>query len=800
MKNCKLKIFTSIFAAAMLTLAACGGGSDGGYGAAGADSSFAGTGYAIDDYIVGGTVNIYQNNTDNLIESTTTGDYGKFQWTDKVKGVVRIEVTGGYEDIDGLASTQNDHVLFNRKLILLMDASASSLPVIVSPITTGIAIYASGDFSKYTVSVDRLDPSLRSLVVSSTAARDDATLTESLETIKATTRYLSYDSIVSELSDDGAFNNSAGLDNSVAISVPVSAGARGEITSIADSGLRSCISDTLKKEVSSISQLDLTQIKALYCTGYNITSVAGIDSLINLESFISSNSDISDISPLANLPVLSALSVANNRVGSIAPLLSGKFSRLELQISDNCVRDIPLLSSTTNISYIYGNPNHQYLDCYKNDADVYTFNPQIKKITGGYFLSYRASYNAAAVCAIDWGDGSSSSANCDARNYYVDHSYPSPPTQPVRFLVNGVVKKEGYFPVDCPAGQMLQNGVCVTPGVKSHFAYVTTGKGISAFRIDSSTGALIELSGSPFVGGGSLGIGPDGKFVYAVNHDDNRISAYAVNGITGVLNEVAGSPFIAGNDPTSIKIHPSGRFAYVTDFITVGRWLVDSATGALTQLFGVVGGGGLIFTSVAMDPDGKFIYIADYTRDRIGAYSINEATGFAASWLGDSQLAAGSGPWAIVVHPSGKFIYVVNRLLPRVSAYRVDSATGALTEIAGSPYMANSTALAAAIDPDGKFIYIVGNSSIMAYSINSITGALTSMPNVLFPGATRSITVDPTGKFAFVTGLNSASVFSPPPARIVAYSINSVTGMLTQAGTPYDINGGGEAGEIVITP
>jgi 6-phosphogluconolactonase (cycloisomerase 2 family) len=40
-------------------------------------------------------------------------------------------------------------------------------------------------------------------------------------------------------------------------------------------------------------------------------------------------------------------------------------------------------------------------------------------------------------------------------------------------------------------------------------------------------------------------VDPEGKFVYAANYYSHNISAYAINTTTGVLTEISGSPFTA---------------------------------------------------------------------------------------------------------------------------------------------------------------------------------------------------------------------------------------------------------------
>src|SRR4029077_3161316 len=76
------------------------------------------------------------------------------------------------------------------------------------------------------------------------------------------------------------------------------------------------------------------------------------------------------------------------------------------------------------------------------------------------------------------------------------------------------------------------------------FVYVTNGGGtsgagagsISAYSINSQTGALLPVSGSPFPDPGgprSIAVDPKGRFAYVVNVADDTISAYAIDGTTG---------------------------------------------------------------------------------------------------------------------------------------------------------------------------------------------------------------------------------------------------------------------------
>ncbi len=133
------------------------------------------------------------------------------------------------------------------------------------------------------------------------------------------------------------------------------------------------------------------------------------------------------------------------------------------------------------------------------------------------------------------------------------------------------------------------------------FAYVTNGgdNTVSAYTINSSTGALRAIAGSPFMAGiepFSLSVDPSGRFVYVANAASNKpsgnVSAYTINSSTGALRAIAGSPFMAGIEPISLSVDPSGRFVYVANAANnkpsgnVSAYTINSSTGALRAIAG----------------------------------------------------------------------------------------------------------------------------------------------------------------------------------------------------------------------
>jgi 6-phosphogluconolactonase len=104
------------------------------------------------------------------------------------------------------------------------------------------------------------------------------------------------------------------------------------------------------------------------------------------------------------------------------------------------------------------------------------------------------------------------------------------------------------------------------------------------------------------------------QFAYVANRDNNSVSGYSI-GADGALTPVPGSPFAAGDEPVSVAVDPTGKFAYLTNVGngpvegTVSAYRVGS-DGALTPVpgspFATTGIGP---NSVAVDPLDRFVYV-----------------------------------------------------------------------------------------------------------------------------------------------------------------------------------------------
>jgi 6-phosphogluconolactonase len=125
------------------------------------------------------------------------------------------------------------------------------------------------------------------------------------------------------------------------------------------------------------------------------------------------------------------------------------------------------------------------------------------------------------------------------------------------------------------AGAPVSLGAGATPAAiaaehSGRFLYITdtAHNAVLGFSIQSG-GALTAINGSPFVAGAAptgLGIDPQGVFLYVANSGSNNVSAFAIDSTSGALGAVSGSPFATGGvGPSAVAVDSTTSFVYVTD-------------------------------------------------------------------------------------------------------------------------------------------------------------------------------------------------------------------------------------------
>jgi 6-phosphogluconolactonase (cycloisomerase 2 family) len=281
------------------------------------------------------------------------------------------------------------------------------------------------------------------------------------------------------------------------------------------------------------------------------------------------------------------------------------------------------------------------------------------------------------------------------------------------------------------------------------FLYAGTGVdagGIHSFQVNTSSGALTEVSGSPtslpsgFTTGGSL-IASKG-FVYTVNRASEAGPAvmytFKADSSTGVLSPV-GSPVTVTpqNDPDIriMKLSPDGNTAYLVSQFAVNAVALNNGSPTLLGTQQLVNGEVWGFALA-----GNFAYA--------GIQEGNPKTGFAQPVItvmninsngsvGTPQpaitLADSNIPYDLTADASGKFIAATTGFNNNfVTVWTVNSSTGALTAVPGAPFSnGGDIGKKLRFDSSASHLYLINNpdfeprhEDVMTFNVDS-TGALT---------------------------------------------------------------------------
>jgi 6-phosphogluconolactonase len=156
--------------------------------------------------------------------------------------------------------------------------------------------------------------------------------------------------------------------------------------------------------------------------------------------------------------------------------------------------------------------------------------------------------------------------------------------------------------------------VVVHPTSKLIFANDVTGGHIFAFVVEND-GSLSPVSGSPFTVPANgqpvnLLMESNGKFLYAPLFSGG-IAGFSVNSSTGILTDIPGSPFPTSNQPFALAADSSGKFLYSIGGnlnSAIDAFTIDASTGALTAIIGSPFSTPSSLNSLAVDQSGKFLY------------------------------------------------------------------------------------------------------------------------------------------------------------------------------------------------
>jgi 6-phosphogluconolactonase (cycloisomerase 2 family) len=263
----------------------------------------------------------------------------------------------------------------------------------------------------------------------------------------------------------------------------------------------------------------------------------------------------------------------------------------------------------------------------------------------------------------------------------------------------------------------------------THSSSENTVNTIVAFAI-ASDGSLSRLGPAlttdinPF----SMSFDPSGSFIYVANFNVTSISVFNI-APDGSL--IASSPIAfntsGAHQPLSLAVNPFGGFLYVpvTDGNQVFSFKMNSDTGALTQLGNAVSTGRMP-TSIAVDSSGKAAIVANYGDSTVSTFTV--APDGSLSPAQSVTLTPNSQPTSVTAHPMAPYVYAADQLAAdqitntqnsHVYAFSIDTSSGALTPL-GQVLDTGANPVNVSVDLYGKYVYVAcGDNTVYVYAIAS---------------------------------------------------------------------------------
>jgi 6-phosphogluconolactonase len=179
---------------------------------------------------------------------------------------------------------------------------------------------------------------------------------------------------------------------------------------------------------------------------------------------------------------------------------------------------------------------------------------------------------------------------------------------------------------------------------------------IYAFSINQNSGALAQVTGSPF-GLSVADVRTDftGKFAIGLsrNTGDNHLYVFSINATTGALARVNNSPFATvTSTPLNLRIHPSSQFVYSfgvdsnNSSAAIEGFRLDPSTGALTALAGSPFTSLPIVADCKWDQAGGEAFCANANTSAFSVLDTNPSTGALAHTVRELSVTTNAVPFA----------------------------------------------------------------------------------------------------------------------------------------------------------
>jgi 6-phosphogluconolactonase len=306
--------------------------------------------------------------------------------------------------------------------------------------------------------------------------------------------------------------------------------------------------------------------------------------------------------------------------------------------------------------------------------------------------------------------------------------------------------------------------LAVTPS--NSFLYVSTTNGIFVYAINSDGSITIQNGGAAVaadVVATSMQVDSTGTYLLAAGVGIARaaqaIGIYQINSSTGVLTALTGSPLALYTgktttptvvSPTAMLITPNNSYVYVSlqslgvQVLTLGTGGALSTGTAPTFLPPLSTSTTPADYGLASDPNSKFLFVAELNT---GLRVLSIGTSGTLNEVSGSPYTTGTGPTGVALDPTGSYVYVANKGSNNISAFTLTAASGKLAVITGSPYSSGGQLPIALVnDNQKKYLAVInsgsngssGNSDLQLFKFDATTDGK------LDPVATATTGTDPT--------------------------------------------------------
>ena len=318
------------------------------------------------------------------------------------------------------------------------------------------------------------------------------------------------------------------------------------------------------------------------------------------------------------------------------------------------------------------------------------------------------------------------------------------------------------LPVTFSGGGITVNSV--TPIDATHAAFNIT--------IDPTTPVGprdITVAGVTRVGGFAVTseAGTGGTFLYTSNAD-KKFAAFITDKVSGALTALTDAPYSNGaNVPKTLVFSTSGQFAYAPDptTSTVSMFNMDAGSGTLSTVPGSPFALGVPGKNIVFHPTAAFAYVVTSTGNVLVS-AVDPITGI------PGTPAAGVAGTGIAFSPDGLYAWVLNG--NTVVPYTVNTATGALTAN-GAALPVGTSPTAIAVSASGSLLYVANGVSNNVSAFRVSAGALTFVGNYATSAGPQSLAILPSESFLYTAS-------NGPAGGVTGFSIDKTTGALTSVG------------------